>query len=78
MSQPLFDPATRYRIEVQGRVDPAWLQSIDVLVEVAADEAAHQEPVTVLEVRADQAGIMGLVRRLHGLGVVIRQLQVIS
>ena len=36
------------------------------------------EDITVLNVHTDQSGIVGLVRRLHGLGMPILQLQVIS
>ena len=36
------------------------------------------EDVIVLKVHADQSGIVGLVRRLHGLGITILQLQIIS
>ena len=77
-AQPLFNASTHYRIEVLGRVDVEWLQSFDHSVEIAMDAEGKQEVITVLTVRTDQAGIIGLVRRLHGLGVVILQLQVIS
>jgi hypothetical protein len=30
---PIFDPTTRYRIELRGRVDVEWLQSFDGLAE---------------------------------------------
>lgn len=76
-TQPLFDPATHYRIELRGRVDVAWLQSFDGLAEVIVDEAGQMEKVTVLHVKTDQSGIIGLVRRLHGLGITIQQFQII-
>jgi hypothetical protein len=76
--QPLFNASTQYRIEVQGHVDVDWLLTFDRSVEIAMDTGGQQEGVTVLAVRTDQAGIVGLVRRLHGLGVAIQQLQVIS
>ena len=34
------------------------------------------ENVTVLNVHTDQSGIVGLVRRLHGLGMTIMQLHI--
>ncbi len=77
-AQPLFDSATNYRIEVQGRVDVEWLQSFDSSVEIIVDGARHVEGITVLNVHTDQSGIVGLVRRLHGLGVTIQQFQVIQ
>ena len=76
--QPLFDLATHYQIEVQGRLDVAWLQSFIRSVEIIVDDARQMEDITMLNVRTDQAGIVGLVRQLHGMGVVIRQLQIIS
>ncbi len=76
--QPIFDPATHYRIEVKGRVDVEWLQSFDSSAEIIANEAKQMEDITVLSVHTDQAGIVGLVRRLHGLGMTILQLQVVS
>jgi len=77
-AQPIFDSATHYRIEVQGRVDVDWLQSFDGSVEISADEIRQMEDITVLNAHTDQSGIVGLVRRLHGLGMVILQLQIVS
>ena len=76
--QPIFDPATHYRIEVQGRVDVDWLQSFDNSAEIIIDKTNKMEDITVLNVRTDQSGIIGVVRRLHGLGMAILQLQIIS
>jgi len=70
-AQPLFDPATHYRIEVLGRVDVEWLQNFDGSAEISAGEARQMEDVTVLDVHTDQSGIVGLVGRLHGLGMAI-------
>jgi hypothetical protein len=77
-AQPIFDPTTHYRIAVQGRVDVEWLQSFDSSVEIIVDETMQLDDVTVLNVHTDQAGIVGLVRRLHGLGMTILQLQIVS
>ena len=68
---PIFDPTTHYQIEVQGRVDVEWLQSFDRSVEILVDATGQMEDITVLKVHTDQAGIVGLVRRLHGLGMTI-------
>ena len=76
-AQPIFDPATHYRIEVRGRVDVEWLQSFDGSAEISVDEAGQMEDITVLNVHTDQSGIVGLVRRLHGLGMTIQQVQII-
>ena len=77
-AQPIFDQSTHYRIEVRGRVDVDWLRSFDVSAEINVDETRQMEDVTVLKMHADQSGIVGLVRRLHGLGMTILQLQIVS
>jgi hypothetical protein len=77
-AQPLFDTTTRYRIEVQGRVDVGWLQNFDENAEIIIDEAMQMEGITVLSVHTDQAGIVGLVRRLHGLGMTILKFQIVK
>jgi len=76
-AQSLFDSATHYQIEVWGRVDMEWLQSFDSSVEIIIDEAKQMEEITVLNIHTDQSGIVGLVRRLHGLGITILQLQIV-
>jgi hypothetical protein len=76
--QPIFDPATHYRVDVQGPVDVEWLQSFDGSAEISVDETGQMEDITVLNVHTDQAGIVGLVRRLHGLGMTILQIQIVS
>ena len=77
-AQPIFDPATHYRIEIEGRVDAEWLQSFDSSVELSVEETGHVEDITVLHVHTDQSGIVGLLRRLHGLGITIQQFQIIG
>ena len=76
--KPLIDPETHYRIEVCGRVDVEWLQSFEGSAEIIVDETRQTEDITVLNVNTDQSGIVGLVRRLHGLGMTILQVQIIS
>ena len=77
-AHPIFDPATNYRIEVHGRVDIEWLQRFESSAEVSMDETRQMEDKSVLDVQTDQSGIIGLVRRLHGLGMTILQLQIVS
>ncbi len=76
-AQPIFDTTTHYRIEIRGPVDVDWLHSFDSSAEIIVDETSQMAEFTVLDVHTDQAGIVGLVRRLHGLGVTILQLQII-
>ena len=77
-AQPLFDPATHYRIEVQSRVDVEWLQRFDSSAEISVDATRQMQDITVFDVHTDQSGIVGLVRRLHGLGITLLQLQIIT
>jgi hypothetical protein len=77
-AKPIFDPATHYRIEVRGRVDAEWLQRFDSSSEILIEETGQMDEITVLNVHTDQAGIVGLVRSLHGLGMTILQFQIIA
>jgi hypothetical protein len=77
-TQPIFDPVTRYRIEVRGRVDVEWLQSFDSSIEILVEETAQRQNVTVLYMHTDQAGMIGLLRRLHGLGMTIQEMQILE
>lgn len=77
-AQPLFDSATHYRIELRCRVDVEWLRNFDSSAQISVDETGAMEDITVLNVHTDQSGMVGLVRRLHGLGMTILQLQIVS
>ena len=77
-TKPLFEPTTHYRIAVQGRVDAEWLQSFDSSTEISVEEAEQMDDITVLNVHTDQSGIVGLLRRLHGLGISILKLIIVS
>ncbi len=77
-AKPIFDPATHYRIEVQGSVNKEWLQSFYSSAEINVCETKQMQDITVLDVCTDQSGMVGLLRRLHGLGMTILQLQIVS
>jgi len=77
-ANPMFEPATHYRIEVRGRIDVDWLQSFDDLAEISIDETGQMADLSMLDVHTDQSGIVGLARRLHGLGMTILQIQIVS
>jgi hypothetical protein len=53
-----------------------WLQTFDGSVEILVDETGQTENITVLNVQTDQSGIVGLLRRLHGLGMTIEKFQI--
>ena len=75
---PIFDPATQYSIEVMGQVDLEWLQSFDSSIEILVEDAGQTGHITMLYVSTDQSGMIGLLRRLHGLGMTIQQLQILE
>lgn len=61
----------RYEIKVYGQLDDSWLEWF-------GDAKAHVETLdenrqvtTFSNIIMDQAGLVGLIRRLHGLGVVL-------
>ena len=76
--QPIYDPATGYLLEVQGRIDVEWLQSFDSSAEIASDETTQIEDLTIIHVHTDQSGVVGLIRRLHGLGLTILKIELIT
>ena len=78
MVKPMLDLATHYQIEVQGQVAVEWLQSFDSSAEINVAETRQMENITVLHVHTDQSGMVGLVRRLHGLRITILQLRIVS
>lgn len=61
----------KYEIKVHGQLDEAWLSwfgEAQAKVETLADD---NEITTISNVVMDQAGLVGLIRRLHGHGIVI-------
>lgn len=77
-AKPIFNRATHYRLEIRGRVDVEWLQGFGGPGEIMVAEGGQEDDVTVLDVKTDQAGIVGLVRRLHGLGMTIQKVQIVQ
>ena len=61
----------RYEIKVYGKLDDTWLDwfgEAEAHVELLAD---NSQVTTFSNVIMDQAGLVGLIRRLHGLGIVL-------
>jgi hypothetical protein len=64
-----------YEIKVRGKIEVSWLTGFDevaVQTEIIAG-GGHQS--TLFKIVTDQAGLVGLIRRLHGLGVVLVSVQ---
>ena len=77
--QPLFDSSTHYRIAVRSRVDVEWwLQSFAGPTQISVDKTRQVDDITVLDVHTDQSGVVGLLRRLHGLGMTIQRFEIID
>jgi len=72
MSQPIsLNSQNTYEIKVYGQLDDSWLDRFGdakVRAEVLDDES---QVTTFSNVVMDQAGLVGLIRRLHGLGIVL-------
>lgn len=61
----------RYEIKVYGQPDDSW-QSWFGEGKVKTEVLADNNQVTIFsDVIMDQAGLVGLIRRLHGLGFVL-------
>jgi hypothetical protein len=61
----------RYEIKIHGQLDDSWLGwfgEAQVHTESSVDESLV---TTITNVVMDQAGLVGLVRRLHGHGIVV-------
>lgn len=60
-----------YEIKIYGRLDDSWLHwfgAANARTEILADDS---QVTTFSNVIMDQAGLVGLIRRLHGLGIVL-------
>jgi len=66
-----LDERTRYTITVEGPIDPSladWCGPLTIATAPGPDEGT----VTTLSgINADQAGLVGIIRHLHGLGIVL-------
>jgi hypothetical protein len=64
-------PTVSYEIEVAGLMDRAWEDWLEAPRIVAM--VLDGQPVTRLTVHfQDQAGLIGLLRQLHGMGLELR------
>lgn len=72
MMQPIgLNSQNEYEIKIYGQADGAWLGGFEQ-AEVHCEALADGTWVTTFShIILDQAGLVGLVRRLHGLGVVL-------
>jgi hypothetical protein len=71
MDQPInLHSENVYEIVVKGEVNASGLAGLGE-VEIQTENLGGEYQVTLFRVVADQTGLVGLIRRLHGLGVVL-------
>jgi hypothetical protein len=72
MSQSMsLNSQNKYEIKIHGQPDDSWLGwfgEAQVHAEILDDNG---QVTTFSNVVMDQAGLVGLIRRLHGLGIVL-------
>ncbi len=61
----------RYEIKVYGQPDDSWLSWFGEAKAHAEIWVDNSQVTTLANVIMDQAGLVGLIRRLHGLGIVL-------
>jgi hypothetical protein len=67
-----------YQIRIHGQPDDSWrewLGDAQINVESLAD---NTQATTFSNAVMDQAGLVGLIRRLHGLGIVLLSVQLVK
>jgi hypothetical protein len=72
MSQSIsLNSQNRYEIKIYRRLDDSWLDRFggaQAQIETLVD---NSQVTTFSDVIMDQAGLVGLIRRLHGFGIVL-------
>jgi hypothetical protein len=72
MSQYIsLNTQNRYEIKIYGQLDDSWLGwfgEAEAHTEILAN---HSQVTTFSDVVMDQAGLVGLIRRLHSIGIVL-------
>ena len=63
-----LDRQALYQIKVPGQVDEGWMDWIGELT-VAVEMDKNGESITTLTGLVDQAGLIGLLRRIYSLGL---------
>ena len=61
----------RYEITIHGQPDESWLGWFGEAKAHTEIQADGSEVTTFSDIIMDQAGLVGLIRRLHGLGIVL-------
>jgi hypothetical protein len=60
-----------YEIKIQGQLDASWLDWFGA-VDVRTGPGGNERQITIFSnIVTDQAGLVGLIRQLHSVGVVL-------
>lgn len=72
MSQSMnLNSLNQYEIKICGQLDESWLIGLgnaNAPIDLVIDD---HEVTTLSNIIMDQAGLVGLIRRLHGIGIVL-------
>ena len=72
MSQSIsLNSQNRYEIRIYGQLGDSWLDWFGEAKAHAETSVNDNQVTTFTNVVLDQAGLVGLIRRLHGLGIVL-------
>ena len=72
MSQAIsLNSQNKYEIKIYGQPDDSWLSWLGEGHAHAEVLAGDIQVTTFSNIVMDQAGLVGLIRRLHGLGIVL-------
>jgi len=66
-----------YEIKVYGQVDDSWLGWFGEASAHAEILVDNSQVTTFSDVVMDQAGLVGLIRRLHGHGIVLISIRLV-
>jgi hypothetical protein len=73
-----LDQQTGYEIKIVGRVDESLVEWFGPVKIVSACVGEDGVITTLSAIDIDQAGVVGLIRHLHGLGIVLLSIERIA
>ena len=72
MSQSIsLNSQNTYEIKIHGQLDDSWLGWFGGAKAHVETRVDNSQVTTFSDVIMDQAGLVGLIRRLHGLGILL-------
>jgi hypothetical protein len=79
MSQSIsLSSQNKYEIKVYGQLDESWLGWFGEAKVNAETLADNSQVTTFSDIVMDQAGLVGLIRRLHGYGIVLISIRLVN